>query len=195
MPLLLDNPSNSCIRLEHTPHWDWVTLEHLISPQCLRSSPWMHPKHISSDAKLHPLIGPTLDVFHISIKVSNPTPYLSPLTPLRSNTDFPPGTNDNFLSQIWPHRDVLATHLFHRGAFLSLDDLNAKLAPNRIPMWTYMQIRHYLSRPETAHHWMKHSSTLEVLCTKKQKEIKDTLSLDCILNYSKTTQLSPVMHV
>lgn len=99
-----------------------------------------------------PLIGPTLEVFHTSTKVLNPTPWLSLQTPLCSNPDFPPGTNNNFPGQIWPHRDILATHLFHRGVFLKLDYLNTKLAPNHIPMWTYMQIRHFLSRPETSHH-------------------------------------------
>lgn len=55
---------------------DWFTLEHLVSPQSLSSLPWMHPKYISSHTKLHPLTGPTLEVFHISTKVSNPTPWL-----------------------------------------------------------------------------------------------------------------------
>lgn len=61
-----------------------------------------------------------------------------------------PGTNNNFLTQIWPHRDVLATHLFNKGTLLTIEDLNAKLTPNHISHWTYIQMKHFLSRKETA---------------------------------------------
>lgn len=43
---------------------DWTTLEHPINPHSLRSVPWLHPRHVLSQTKRHPLIGPTLEVFH-----------------------------------------------------------------------------------------------------------------------------------
>lgn len=75
---------------------DWVTLEHSITPHCLRSLPWIHPRCVSSQTKLHPLTGPTLAVAHTSTKTTNPTPWLSLLTQLRANPDFPPSKNDKF---------------------------------------------------------------------------------------------------
>lgn len=89
---------------------------------------------------------------------------MSPLTPLHANSDLPPSTNGNFLVQIWPHRDVLATHLFNRGILLTLEDLNTKLFPNCLPQGTYMQMRHFLSMNDSIQHLIKDMSILEELC-------------------------------
>lgn len=128
---------------------DWVTLERIITPYCMRSLPWIHPNHLSNMTKSHPLIGSTLEVFWSITQLSNPMSWLSPLTPLHANTDFVPGIEESFLSTIWPHKDVLDSHILRRGYLIYLKALNNELAPYSISQWTYMQIKHFLTRQET----------------------------------------------
>lgn len=124
--------------------------------------PRIHSQHISTQTKSHPLTGPSLETFRLTAKLSNPTPWISPLTPLWSNPEF--------LSSEWPYRDVLATHFFRSGTLLLLEDLNIKLAPQHIPSWTYMQIKHFLTRRENAYLWKKPLTALETLCIKKTRQ-------------------------
>lgn len=154
----------------HQPVEDWITLEHLQSPLQVRSLPWIHPKHHPTAIKAHPLIDPTLEIFHNISKTKNPSPWLGPLTPLRDNPDIPPELEQNFLSKMWPHKDILTKHFFKRGTLLSRDEIDKDLKSYLIPHWKYMQIRHYLTRRESALKWTRTPMTLENLCTKKSPQ-------------------------
>ena len=65
---------------------DWVSLEQIQFPQAIKSLYWIHPKHQPKIIRAHPLVGPTLDIFHNAFKINKTSPWCSPLTPLRNNT-------------------------------------------------------------------------------------------------------------
>ena len=129
----------------------WVKLERIQFPQDLHILPWIHPKYHSKAIKAHPMIGPTLKIFHSTFKQSNATPWLSPLTSLRNNPEFPPGLEKNFLKLHWPHERILSMHFYKKGKILSREDLNDIIKPFVIPHWNYIQIRHYLTKADSTH--------------------------------------------
>lgn len=173
---------------------DWVSLEHIQLSHLVRSLPWIHPKHHPIAAKSHPLIGPTLEIFRNTFKANNPSPWLGPLTPLRNNPDFPPETEQNFLATIWPHKDILTKHFFKRGSLLSRDELNKEINPHTITKWNYMQIKHFLTRRESAQSWTRTPTTQEELCSKitPQRHIS---SPPYTTLYLRVNQTSPIRHV
>lgn len=119
--ILLGNTPHKDRRLEHTPESKRLghirTFHYPPPSQCLRFLPRIHPKLLLSQTKNHHLIGTTLSKYQNASISTNPTPWLSPVTPLCENPEFLPGTNGNFLTLFWPHRDILAKRIPWRSMF------------------------------------------------------------------------------
>lgn len=144
----------------------WVTLEKSFSQIPLRSLPWILPKHWPQRIVGHPLILASLGAFRRSIKISSISSIPGPLTPLRGNPKFTPGLSPSFLNQAWPHDRILA-YQFYTGKIPRSYENLVDLSPlHSFPLWTYRQIRHFLSTQGTTPTWTRQLTSFEELCTR-----------------------------
>ncbi|XP_018418248.1 PREDICTED: collagen alpha-6(VI) chain-like [Nanorana parkeri] len=90
---------------------------------------------------------------------------LGPLTPIRMNPAFPPGQHSAFLARWSPDKSPTANLFFDRqGKFRTLSDLNANSQANPMPLWTYFQIRHYLTAHNIRPRVIRPLSHFDKLC-------------------------------
>lgn len=143
----------------------WVTLEKSFTQLSLGSLPWLPPQQWPPEIVIHPPIRPSLGAFGRAIKTATVSSVPGPLTPLRGNPSFTPGTSTSFLSQEWPYDKVLA-QFFTCGASHSYEDLVASSPLNSFPFWTYRQIPHFLSTQVTIKTWTRQLTPFESLCTR-----------------------------
>lgn len=116
----------------------WVQLEHSFSPIPLSQTPWIIPKNTPPTCQNHPLIIPTLASFRETCSKYRKSSILGPMTPLRHNPDFTPGTSLSFLSDIWSYAHVRAEHFFEDDRLVSHTTLATKMTNGSFPFWTYV---------------------------------------------------------
>lgn len=73
---------------------DWFRLEESFSQLPIHHLLWIRPNGILRESTVHPLIGPTLQLFRAVCKRLNLASSLRPLTPIDRNPDFPPGLTE-----------------------------------------------------------------------------------------------------
>lgn len=113
----------------------------MFTPQLKTGSNWMAP--------YHPSRWPKPRGWH---KIFS---QIGPMTPLRLNPDFAPGSHTSFLKEIWPHSNVRAGNFFEGGLPLSYTNLAARLTMGTLPFWTYVQIRQFLDTPARSSEWSR----------------------------------------
>lgn len=122
---------------------DWVALESSLSPIPLKFSPWIPWQSHNQSMKQHPVMGATLCEFHTVTKKSNLTSPLSPLTTLKNNPDFTPGTENISLLTRDPMRQITVRDCFHNGRIKEISSFKSGLLG--LPLWSYFQIRSFIN--------------------------------------------------
>lgn len=147
-----------------------------MSPLPLAQLPLTTSQHIPAVCKSHPLINPTLIAFRETCNKQKISSTLGPMTPLAHNPEFTPGTHPSFLTVGWPHPNIRAEHFFSEGRLLTQDELATKMNKTSFPFWTYVQIRHFFSRPKPQPDWARRTTAFESLCLSEEPQ-KHLISL------------------
>lgn len=142
----------------HTHKKSWIVLENALSPLPLHLLPWLPLKHRPQSIATHPLLYLSLLEFRKASTNGNLASVPGPLTTLRGNPAFSPGTPINFLQKEWPHEDVLVLHNYPDEKIVSLDKLREMSKTSSFSFWTYRQIRHFLETHISQTHWTKQLS-------------------------------------
>lgn len=120
----------------HSPYKNWVSLEDLFSTLPIASLPWMVPNHFLVAIRQHPLIEPTLHYFRKLCAQTAISSSTGPLTPIKSNPDFPLGISRQFLLDIWSSDQVRIHQFFHNRKLLFALHLADMMVKPPIPPWT-----------------------------------------------------------
>lgn len=105
---------------------DWVFLENELSPIPLKFSSWIPWISYPPTLKQHPLLNANLSIFHLLTKKSDLFSPLSPLTPLRNNSDFPQGMQNHSLQASDAESPLLAKHCFKNDLILDYNILKKR---------------------------------------------------------------------
>lgn len=124
-------------------------------------------QHLSKEATTQPLMGHALEAYRKTQSVGSTSPNSGPLTPLCLNRAFLPVMAATFLSSVWPHKEVLASHFYKQGKLLSLEALNASLELHALLVCACAQKQHFLMSHGTSNTWSRPINTLNTLCSRK----------------------------
>lgn len=154
----------------HSREKEWVHIENAFTKILLKLLPWINPQHIPKTATSNPLINSTLLNFKAACKIMRLQPTPGPMTPIEDNPDFKPGvsllqpTND-------PQRTRLtAQHMFLHGSLLSHQALNDKLPDYNIPLYKYLQIRHFINSLQPTANLHRELTPFERLCNSQEPQ-------------------------
>lgn len=153
--------------------------------------PWLPPKHWPQSIMTHPLIYPSLLAFKKASLKGKLASIPGPLTSLRGNPDFPPGSHTNFLQKEWPHEDVLIMHFYQDGKIMPHEKLIEISKTSAFSFWTYRQIRHFLESHANQTHGIKQLTQFETLCHRKIPQRHLISLLYTLLNDPLTPTISP----
>lgn len=81
----------------------------------------------------HPLIGTTLQTFKTTCLLFRISSSPGPLTPIRHNPDFYPGTDRSFLLEFWTHPDPKVGDFFSEGIVTPLPSQNPLMTNHQSP--------------------------------------------------------------
>lgn len=117
-------------------------------------------------ALTHPLVGATLQEFDRACAAHAVSAKFCPITPVRGNSDFPPGLSRAFLKSEWLHAEMLAKHFFQRGRFMRQTELAEHSGTGSYPFWSYIQLKHFLDDPSRKKGFTKIPTIMESLCSR-----------------------------
>lgn len=120
----------------HADTKHWIHLERSFTTSPLEVPPWIPLARYTRTLLQHPLIGATLEIFHLVTKREDISSSSGPLTPLTNITDFTPGINNKHISMT-SGRPFLATHCFKAGIFKLKSTLSEEFTFSNFPSWTY----------------------------------------------------------
>lgn len=145
-------------------------MESTLATTPIHTTPWLPSTSLPGTCLKHPLIGPTLKTLHSSSKTLHVPQMPGPLTLIELNPLFPPGLTPPRESR-FIHSAPLTIMQFTENGRISPFSRIADLLPDRpIPLFYYMQVRHFLLSIKPPSAWNRDLSPFERLCVQPRPQ-------------------------